>query len=156
MHLAVYVITAGMLRALSQPERQVLLAHERAHASSLHYLFTTVARLAAAANPLLRPVASAVGYTVERWADGLRSGDLTGRLRQRGQLRGTVTGGDVLIHAQVQAGHRPDLRDYSEDQHRDRQPRADREPAQPGAGWPASIRRPNRRMSVGGGLQGAG
>jgi beta-lactamase regulating signal transducer with metallopeptidase domain len=63
------VITAGMLRALSQPERQVLLAHERAHASSLHYLFTTAARLAAAANPLLRPVAAAVGYTVERWAD---------------------------------------------------------------------------------------
>jgi Zn-dependent protease with chaperone function len=63
------VITAGMLRALSQPERAVLLAHERAHASGLHYLFTTAARLAAAANPLLRPVASAVGYTVERWAD---------------------------------------------------------------------------------------
>jgi Zn-dependent protease with chaperone function len=63
------VITAGMLRALSQPEREVLLAHERAHASGLHYLFTTAVRLAAAANPLLRPVASAVGYTVERWAD---------------------------------------------------------------------------------------
>jgi beta-lactamase regulating signal transducer with metallopeptidase domain len=63
------VITAGMLRTLSQPERGVLLAHERAHASGQHYLFTTVARLAAAANPLLRPVASAVGYTVERWAD---------------------------------------------------------------------------------------
>ena len=63
------VVTAGMLRALSQPEREVLLAHERAHASGLHYLFTTAARLAAAANPLLRPVASAVGYTVERWAD---------------------------------------------------------------------------------------
>jgi beta-lactamase regulating signal transducer with metallopeptidase domain len=63
------VITAGMLRALSQPEREVLLAHERAHASGLHYLFTTAARLAAAANPLLHPVASTVGYTVERWAD---------------------------------------------------------------------------------------
>ena len=63
------VITAGMLRALSLPERQVLLAHERAHASGLHYLFTTAARLAAAANPLLRPVAAAAGYTVERWAD---------------------------------------------------------------------------------------
>jgi Zn-dependent protease with chaperone function len=63
------VITAGMLRALSHPERQVLLAHERAHASGLHYLFTTAARLAAAANPLLRPVAAAVGYTIERWAD---------------------------------------------------------------------------------------
>lgn len=63
------VVTAGMLRALTDPERQVLLAHERSHATSLHYLFTTAARLAAAANPLLRPVAAAVGYTVERWAD---------------------------------------------------------------------------------------
>jgi hypothetical protein len=63
------VITSGMLRALSVPERQVLLAHERAHAGSAHYLFTSVARLAAAANPLLRPVAAEVAYTVERWAD---------------------------------------------------------------------------------------
>jgi len=63
------VITSGMLRALSPPERQVLLAHERAHARGLHYLFTTAARLAAAANPLLRPVAAATGYAVERWAD---------------------------------------------------------------------------------------
>ena len=63
------VITAGMLRALSGTERQVLLAHERAHARGLHYLFTTGARLAAAANPLLHPVAAAVGYSVERWAD---------------------------------------------------------------------------------------
>src|SRR5437016_686943 len=56
------VVTAGMMRALSHPERQVLLTHERAHASGFHYLFTTAARLAAAANPLLRPVAAAVGY----------------------------------------------------------------------------------------------
>ena len=32
------VVTAGMMRALSDPERQVLLAHERAHASAFHYL----------------------------------------------------------------------------------------------------------------------
>ncbi|HEX4829724.1 MAG TPA: M48 family metalloprotease [Trebonia sp.] len=63
------VVTAGMLRALNAGEREVLLAHERTHASAAHYLFTAVARLAAAANPLLRPVATAVGYTVERWAD---------------------------------------------------------------------------------------
>lgn len=71
------VITAGMLRALSPPEREVLLAHERAHASGLHYLFTAVARLSAAANPLLWPVATAIGYTVERWADE-RAATLTG------------------------------------------------------------------------------
>jgi hypothetical protein len=58
-----------MMRALSAQERRVLLAHERAHARWFHYLFTSAARLAAAANPLLRPVAGAVGYTVERWAD---------------------------------------------------------------------------------------
>lgn len=63
------VITSGMLRALSGPEREVLVAHERTHAGRAHYLFTTVARLAAAANPVLRPVAAEVGYTVERWAD---------------------------------------------------------------------------------------
>lgn len=63
------VITVGMLRALSGSERQVLLAHERAHAAGLHYLFGTAVRLAAAANPLLRPAATAVCYTMERWAD---------------------------------------------------------------------------------------
>ena len=63
------VVTSGMLRALTEGERQVLLAHERTHAAGSHYLFTAVARLASAANPLLRPVAAAVGYTVERWAD---------------------------------------------------------------------------------------
>jgi Zn-dependent protease with chaperone function len=63
------VVTSGMLGALTNAERDVLLAHERAHAAGRHYLFTTAARLAAAANPLLRPVAAAVGYSLERWAD---------------------------------------------------------------------------------------
>jgi Zn-dependent protease with chaperone function len=52
------VVTSGMLGALTNAEREVLLAHERAHASGRHYLFTTAARLAAAANPLLRPLAA--------------------------------------------------------------------------------------------------
>jgi hypothetical protein len=63
------VITTGMLDALTARERQVLVAHERAHAGGSHYLFTSAARLACAANPLLRPIAAQVGYTVERWAD---------------------------------------------------------------------------------------
>jgi len=63
------VITLGMLRALSAREREVLLAHERAHVAASHFLFTSAARLAAVANPLLRPVADQVAYTVERWAD---------------------------------------------------------------------------------------
>jgi Zn-dependent protease with chaperone function len=71
------VVTAGMLNALSPLEREVLLAHERAHARGQHYVFTALARLAAAANPLLWPVTGAVGYAVERWADE-RAAALTG------------------------------------------------------------------------------
>lgn len=74
------VITRGMLSALSPGERDVLLAHERAHAQRSHYLFTSAARLAAAANPLLRPVAAQASYTVERWADeraAAQAGDRT-------------------------------------------------------------------------------
>ena len=68
------VVTAGMLDALTPAERRILLAHERAHADGHHYVFTTLAHFAAAANPLLRPVAAAVGYTVERWADERAAG----------------------------------------------------------------------------------
>jgi Peptidase family M48 len=63
------VVTAGMLDALDPDERRVLLAHERAHTAGHHYAFTALTHFAAAANPLLRPVAAAVTYTVERWAD---------------------------------------------------------------------------------------
>ncbi len=63
------VVTTGMLAVLSDAERDVVLAHERAHASAGHYLFAALARLSAAANPLLRPVSSAIGYSLERWAD---------------------------------------------------------------------------------------
>lgn len=68
------VVTSGMLDALDERERQVLVAHERAHLSCAHHLFVTAAHLAAAANPLLRPVESAVRYAVERWADEYAAG----------------------------------------------------------------------------------
>jgi Zn-dependent protease with chaperone function len=74
------VITSGMLDALTESEREVLLAHERAHVSACHYLFTALVRLSAAANPLLRPLAAAVGYSVERWADE-RAASVTGNRR---------------------------------------------------------------------------
>ena len=68
------VVTAGMLDALTPAEQEVLLAHERAHAAGHHYLFIALSHFAAAANPLLRPVAAAVSYTVERWADERAAG----------------------------------------------------------------------------------
>ncbi len=63
------IVTAGMLDALDEAGQAALLAHERAHLDHHHYAYTSVARLAAVANPLLRPLATAVEYTVERWAD---------------------------------------------------------------------------------------
>jgi Zn-dependent protease with chaperone function len=63
------VVSSGMLAALEDGEREVLIAHERSHLRAHHYAFVAMAHLAAAANPLLRPVSTAVAYTVERWAD---------------------------------------------------------------------------------------
>ena len=63
------VVSACLLAQLDDRRQAALLAHEQAHLAGRHHLFTTVAHLAAAANPLLLPVARAVDYTVERWAD---------------------------------------------------------------------------------------
>ncbi|SOE07034.1 M48 family metalloprotease [Streptomyces sp. Ag109_G2-15] len=63
------LVTSAMLGALAPDERRVLLAHERAHLAHRHGPLVTAATLAAAANPLLAPVRSAVVFLVERWAD---------------------------------------------------------------------------------------
>lgn len=63
------VVSTGMLRALSGPERRVLFAHESAHLNHHHHLYLALVDLAAAANPFLRPAATAVHLGVERWAD---------------------------------------------------------------------------------------
>ncbi|AEM82170.1 M56 family metallopeptidase [Streptomyces violaceusniger] len=63
------VVSSGMLRALDGAERQALLAHERAHLRYRHHAFQIAWRLAAAVNPLLRPLATAGAFVLERWAD---------------------------------------------------------------------------------------
>jgi Zn-dependent protease with chaperone function len=63
------VVSTGMLDALDEPGRRALFAHEQAHLAGRHYVYTTAATLAAAANPLVRPLAGAVDFMVERWAD---------------------------------------------------------------------------------------
>ncbi|GGJ40224.1 M56 family metallopeptidase [Streptomyces brasiliensis] len=63
------VVSSGMLRCLGDEEREALLAHERAHLRGRHHVFQTLWRLAAALNPLLRPLADAGGFALERWAD---------------------------------------------------------------------------------------
>jgi beta-lactamase regulating signal transducer with metallopeptidase domain len=62
-------VTRGMLAALPPAEQRALLAHERSHLRHRHSLLVALARLAGAANPLLAPVTTAVGFAVERWAD---------------------------------------------------------------------------------------
>ena len=63
------IVSQRLLDCLDDRRRATLIAHEQAHLAGRHYLFTSVTRLAAAANPLLIPVARTVDYTVERWAD---------------------------------------------------------------------------------------
>ncbi|MFJ5289501.1 M56 family metallopeptidase [Streptomyces sp. NPDC088348] len=63
------VVSSGMLQALAPDERRALLAHERAHLQRRHHLFLLVLQLASAVNPLLRPLARAGGFALERWAD---------------------------------------------------------------------------------------
>ncbi|MGW2820109.1 M48 family metalloprotease [Streptomyces sp. NPDC001443] len=63
------VVSTGMLAALTSRERRVLFAHERAHLAGHHHRWLLLAGLAARANPFLRPLGTAVGYTAERWAD---------------------------------------------------------------------------------------
>lgn len=63
------VVTEGMLRALTNGQRRVLFAHERAHLALRHDRLRLLADLAAAANPLLAPVSRATTYLCERSAD---------------------------------------------------------------------------------------
>lgn len=63
------VVTTGLLECLEPAERRALFAHERAHLSARHHRFLLTVRLAAQANPFLRPLRTAVSYTTERWAD---------------------------------------------------------------------------------------
>ena len=50
------VVSDTMLRLLDAPERQVMLAHERAHLTHHHHRYRTLAEVAAAVNPLLARV----------------------------------------------------------------------------------------------------
>jgi Zn-dependent protease with chaperone function len=63
------VVSGCLLDHLDAGSQAALIAHEQAHLAGRHHLFAAVARLAAAANPMLLPVARSVEYTVERWAD---------------------------------------------------------------------------------------
>ncbi|ANW16890.1 M56 family metallopeptidase [Streptomyces clavuligerus] len=73
------VVSTGMLASLSGAERRALFAHERAHLARRHHRFLLLVELAARANPFLRPLRTAVAYTVERWADEEAAGTIGSR-----------------------------------------------------------------------------
>ncbi|MGA5729969.1 M48 family metalloprotease [Streptomyces seoulensis] len=63
------VVTSGMLRALKANEREVLLAHERAHLTGRHHLLSAVVELASVVHPALLGLRDALTLHLERWAD---------------------------------------------------------------------------------------
>ncbi|MER0241169.1 M56 family metallopeptidase [Streptomyces sp. HSW2009] len=63
------VVSDTMLAGLTEPERQALIAHERAHLAARHHRYLLASRLTASANPFLRPLWTAVSFSAERWAD---------------------------------------------------------------------------------------
>ena len=73
------VVSTAMLRALPAAERRVLLAHEASHLRHRHHLYVLAVELTAAANPLLRRVATVVRAEVERWADEDAASDVGDR-----------------------------------------------------------------------------
>jgi beta-lactamase regulating signal transducer with metallopeptidase domain len=82
------VISARLMAELSCDERRVLTAHELSHLTKRHHLYVHIADIAAAGNPLLRPVSAAVRLGVERWADedaaaGIGDRGITGRALAR-------------------------------------------------------------------------
>ncbi|MEU6666746.1 M48 family metalloprotease [Streptomyces sp. NPDC046727] len=63
------VVTTAMLRSLDGPEREALLAHERAHNAGGHHYALAAAELAAHCHPALRPVRDTIRLAAERAAD---------------------------------------------------------------------------------------
>jgi beta-lactamase regulating signal transducer with metallopeptidase domain len=85
------VVSTAMLEALDAPERKVLLAHEAAHLRHHHHVFTQLAQLSAAANPLLRPLARVIVANTERWADEVAAQEVGSRdLVARGLARAAL------------------------------------------------------------------
>ncbi|MFG3009834.1 M48 family metalloprotease [Streptomyces cinerochromogenes] len=87
------VVTTAMLRRLDGPEREVLLAHERAHNAGGHHVALAAAELAAHCHPALRRVRATVRLAAERAADEAAAatvGDrrLTARAIARAALAG--------------------------------------------------------------------
>lgn len=63
------VVSTALLDLLDDTERDIVLAHERAHARHRHDRYLLLAELAAAMLPPLRALSRRITFSVERWAD---------------------------------------------------------------------------------------
>ena len=63
------VASRGLLQSLDGAQRRAVLAHEQAHLDQRHDLHRAAGAVAAAVNPLLGRVPSALRLATERWAD---------------------------------------------------------------------------------------
>ena len=63
------VLSSGLVDFLDDDEQSVVLAHEHAHARHRHDRYLLIGQLGAASTPFLRPLASRLQFSLERWAD---------------------------------------------------------------------------------------
>ncbi|MFF1496525.1 M56 family metallopeptidase [Streptomyces sp. NPDC058304] len=102
------VVTSGMLRSLDPKEREVLLAHERAHLAARHHLFLAAAQVAGWCHPALAAVIPQVSFAAERAADE-SAARATGSRRLTAQAVGRAAlaatrGGERLGGSMLAAG----------------------------------------------------
>lgn len=63
------VLSSALVDLLDDEEREVVVAHEAAHGRHRHDRYLLIANITAAAVPFLRPLASRLEFSLERWAD---------------------------------------------------------------------------------------
>ena len=63
------LISTGLLACLDHRQRQVVYAHELAHARLRHHRFLLAGDIVVSAIPFLRPLAGPLSHAIERWAD---------------------------------------------------------------------------------------
>ncbi|WP_269857857.1 M56 family metallopeptidase [Streptomyces sp. RPT161] len=96
------VVTAGMLRKLDAREREVLLAHERAHLRGRHHLLIICADLAACLHPALSGLRAPLSFHLERWADESAAAAVGDR-----RLTARAVGRAALAASDAPAAQRP-------------------------------------------------
>jgi hypothetical protein len=89
------VVSRGLMRTLSGPERRAVLAHETAHVNHHHHRYLLAVRLSAALYPMLRPSVPVAVLAVERWADEETAASVGDRtLVARALLRAALAGAE--------------------------------------------------------------